>query len=258
MGGMLSRAFQRCFCQQKKISYAVYSDCGSRAVNEDAARVFHNDGRYCFVLCDGLGGHGMGDVASNIVAEKVGECFNDANELIGFGGKALEIAQNVLVDEQKRLNAVEKMKTTAVILALDGQSAEMTFIGDSRVYCFRRNKVSIRSLDHSIPQMLVLAGDLKESEIRNHPDRNLVLRVMGTEWEEPQFETMQAIPLRKAQAFLLCSDGFWELIEEKEMCGLLKKSNSVDEWLESMKDLVVKKGEEREMDNHSAIAIWCS
>ena len=68
---------------------------------------------------------------------------------------------------------------------------------------------------------------IKESEIRHHPERNTVLKVLGVEWEEPQHELMRAIPLRKCQAFLLCSDGFWELIEEEQMCSLLKDSENV-------------------------------
>ena len=67
---------------------------------------------------------------------------------------------------------------------------------------------------------------------------------------------MAPIPLKKCQAFLLCSDGFWELIEEQEMCSLLKNSNSVDEWLQKMIMVVKTNGIGRKMDNNSAIAIW--
>ena len=129
-------------------------------------------------------------------------------------------------------------------------------IGDSRGYVFYKNKVKTRTLDHSIPQMLVLAKEIKEDMIRNHPDRNMLLRVMGVEWDEIMYELMQPISLKKCQAFLLCSDGFWELIDEKEMSTQLRKSNSVEEWLDNMVKIVENNGKYKNMDNYSAIAVW--
>ena len=104
--------------------------------------------------------------------------------------------------------------------------------------------------------MLALSKEIKEEQIRNHPDRNMLLRVMGVEWEEKMYELMAPIPLKKCQAFLLCSDGFWELITEKEMCEQLKKASSVDEWLSNMIQIVKKNGMGKNMDNYSAIAVW--
>ena len=79
-----------------------------------------------------------------------------------------------------------------------------------------------RTIDHSIPQMLALAGEIKEKEIRRHPDRNKLLRVVGTDWENPQYEISEDVEKTGGEAFLLCSDGFWENITEKEMVKCLK------------------------------------
>ena len=70
--------------------------------------------------------------------------------------------------------------------------------------------------------MLALCREIREDEIRNHPERSSVLRVMGIEWEKDMFDVMKPVPLRKCDAFLLCSDGFWELITEEKMCEYLK------------------------------------
>ena len=158
--------------------------------------------------------------------------------------------------EQKLRNAKRKMKTTGVAIVTDDRNAYIGHVGDSRGYVFCRNKVKTRTLDHSIPQMLVLSREIKEDQIRNHPDRNTLLRVMGVEWDEAMYELMAPIPLRKCQAFLLCSDGFWELIDEREMCAQLKKANSVEEWLDNMVKIVRANGEGKNMDNFSAIAVW--
>ncbi len=63
-------------------------------------------------------------------------------------------------------------------------------------------------MDHSIPQMLVLSKDIKESEIRNHPDRNIVLRVMGIEWDEPMFDLMKPVPLKSVERFFFAQTVF--------------------------------------------------
>ncbi len=241
---------------QKGFQYAVFSNVGGRRVNEDSVGVFSNGERRCYVLCDGLGGHGMGDVASSLVVSVFEERFAAAQDVTDFIGQTLTAAQERLLCEQAARNAKRKMKTTAVAIVMDERNAYIGHIGDSRGYVFGRNRVKMRTLDHSIPQMLVLSHEIKECDIRNHPDRNTLLRVMGIEWDEAMYELADPIPLKKCQAFLLCSDGFWELIDENEMCAQLKRASSAEQWLSGMVETVQKNGEGRDMDNYSAIAIW--
>ena len=103
--------------------------------------------------------------------------------------------------------------------------------------------------------MLYIAKEIKEEEIRNHPDRNMLLRVMGTHWEGTMFEVLKPLSLKRYQAFLLCSDGFWELITEKQMCELLSNASTAEEWLNAMVKVVNENGHGKDMDNYSAIAI---
>ena len=244
------------FNREKKVTYAVYSDVGERTVNEDSVKVSEQDHKKCFVLCDGLGGHGMGDVASQCVTEVFAACLSKDSNMSEFLAETFEKAQKALLERQKEYNAESKMKTTCVAVVVDRQNVYVGHVGDSRGYVFQGNKVKCRTIDHSIPQMLALSGEIKESEIRHHPDRNLVLRVMGTEWEESKYELMSPLPLKSGMAFLLCSDGFWEFIEEDKMCELLKKAQNVQEWLDFMTEIVKKKGMGTGMDNNSAIAVW--
>lgn len=241
-----------------KIEYATYTNVGKREINEDAVKAVNIEDKYCFVLCDGLGGHGMGDVASSLVTNSFEQSFAETDKVKYFLKNAFVNAQNELLEEQKRRGAADKMKTTAVALAIDKKKAYIGHIGDSRLYIFYKNKIVKRTLDHSIPQMLVLTKDIKESEIRNHPQRNIVLRVLGNEWEEEMFELMSPLSLRKEQAFLLCSDGFWELIDEELMCEILMCAQTPEEWLKGMSDIVNTNGRNINMDNNSAIAVWIS
>lgn len=239
-----------------KLIYSVISDKGSREVNEDSADVFTDDSRCCCILCDGLGGHGMGDIASSLTVSVFKSQFSKNIKPDIFLSETLTASQDILLAEQMVRNAKRKMKTTAAAVFTTDRKAYIGHIGDSRVYIFYKNKTIKRTSDHSIPEMLYLSGEIKENEIRNHPDRSSLLKVLGTEWSGPEYQLLSPIPLRKCQAFLICSDGFWELIEESKMAELLYKSETPEQWLNFMKDIVTENGKDKNMDNFSAIAAW--
>lgn len=241
---------------RNQLTYAEITNIGGRKVNEDSIGVINTASRTGFILCDGLGGHGMGDIASQMAVEIFFEEMSSDKKSKRVIIDTFEKAQETILKEQENRNASNKIKTTAVVAVVDEHHAHIGHIGDSRLYIFRNNKISKRTLDHSIPQMLALSKEIKDEEIRNHPDRNMLLRVIGTEWQEAQYEMMKSIPLRKIQAMLLCSDGFWELIDEEAMCQCLKDANNVEDWLETMIKIVEINGTGRDMDNFSAIAIW--
>lgn len=238
------------------LEYATITNKGDRSVNEDSIAVIPSGKTgFACILCDGLGGHGMGDVASKSVCNTFRNMLFGTTAMSDFLPAAFRAAQKNLMQEQIKFNATMKMKTTAVALAADNKKAYAAHIGDSRLYIFRKNRITKRTLDHSVPQMLALSKEISEDEICYHPERSSVLKVMGIEWEKDMFDVMKPVPLRKCDAFLLCSDGFWELIEEKKMCECLENSDSVNEWLGMMTKEVRKNGNGREMDNYSAIAI---
>ena len=80
--------------------------------------------------------------------------------------------------------------------------------------------------------------------------------MMGTKWNTPQYECLENIRLGKNESFLLCSDGFWVLIEEMEMQKILKKAAGPQEWLDSMKEVVMQNGRGTNMDNFTALAVF--
>ena len=242
--------------EEIKTSYSVYTNIGSREINEDAIGAYERDGKYCFILCDGLGGHGMGEVASRLVVEVFENRFNCTEYFFSDLSDTFRAAQQILIAEQNVQRANSKMKTTAVFCGVDGKRIHIGHVGDSRVYVFKDNRIVKRTLDHSIPQMLAISGEINDSEIRNHPDRNVILRVLGVEWENDMFELMSPILIKKVQAVLLCSDGFWELITESDMERHLANSSNVNEWVEKMSKKVLENGKGKAMDNNSAIGVW--
>ena len=239
------------------VDYAMYSDKGNREVNEDSIvyAVKKELDSWCFAVCDGLGGHGRGEVASGIVCDSIRHQFEACEDINLFFDSVLDNAQAELIQKQEEMNGKFEMKTTAVILLLSNSKYKYVHIGDSRFYHFRKGKYKKRTIDHSVPQILALSGDIKEKEIRNHPDRNKLLRVMGIEWDKKEYSMSETYKYDKKDAFLLCSDGFWELVTEKEMATLLKKSNSAKEWLDKMISVVKENGNNKNMDNNSAVAV---
>lgn len=238
------------------MDYCCISKTGDREVNEDCIGIAEGKDYICFVVADGLGGHGKGDIASKLATSEFQKTFEISTDstLEGKLEKAFQNAQTAILAEQQRQNANFQMKTTVAAVAIDHSSAICGHIGDTRIYAFYHNRIMQRTLDHSVPQMLVLSREIKEKQIRNHPDRNKLLRVLGVQGDV-RFDSF-TIDLKKCQAILLCSDGFWELILEKEMRSTLKKSSSAQDWLERMNGIVEENGKGKDMDNYSAIAIW--
>lgn len=84
----------------------------------------------------------------------------------------------------------------------------------------------------------------------------MLLKVMGDKWDEPLCEVSGPLKIDDFSAFLLCSDGFWELVTEEEMISTLSVSNSPQEWLEKMITILEADCSEKEMDNFTAITIF--
>lgn len=240
------------------INCACMTNQGGRAYNEDTVAAFSKRKMHCFVLADGLGGHGHGKDASLYVSEIVKNMFLrdfDGSNVEEFIKEAFETAQKRLLEEQIRLNLTKSMKTTLVIAIVVKGKVTWGHIGDSRLYLFGKNKLLQRTRDHSVPQYLALNGEIEEKDIRFHPDRNVLLSVMGTEWEKPRYEINSKKVSMRNKSLLLCSDGFWEYINEDEMVQCLKRTRDVKDWLTIMKDIVSNNGKDQNADNYSAICV---
>ena len=238
------------------ITCGFISKQGDRELNEDSIYQNTATDSGIYAVADGLGGHERGEVASQTVIQTIKEIFESTDSGALNLSDTFELCQQKLLQKQNDLGARNEMKTTLTVLSVSENCITWGHVGDSRLYAFNNNRVKTRTLDHSVPQMLVLSGDIPERKIRNHPDRNLLLKVMGINWEEPQYEISDTYSTSDYTAFLLCSDGFWELINERQMCSCLRKSKTVQEWIDMMTAIVEKNGKGKDMDNYSAVAVW--
>lgn len=241
------------------IEYATISKIGKRKTNEDTVKVFVNQplSTYGFVLADGLGGQGHGDIASNFACECVGAAIENTGSFEDdFIDRCFDTVQEMLVEE-KKLKDLPSIMTTLVVLLITEKTARWGHIGDSRLYHFRDGRQLSRTVDHSVPQMLALSGQIKEREIRHHPSQNILLHALGSNWNAPEYDIDQRdMRIIKGDVFLLCSDGFWEWIEEKDIIKILKKDLSAYEALRKMTAEVEANATGKNMDNYSAILVF--
>ena len=231
---------------------AYLTSNGEREINEDCIGNKTNGDIQVFVVADGLGGHGLGNIASQ------GACDIVLDNIFEIGLEAaVDLVQETLLEQQRVNGLQEKMKTTITVVVLNDSKFTQLHLGDSRIYHFNKRKMLFRTLDHSVCQKLANANLIKESEIRHHRDRNRLLEVLGMEWKNGRpYEIKEGILNKKFEAILMCTDGFWEWIEEKEMIKCLKKSDSPQEWLNMMEEIILENGQGNHMDNYSAIAIF--
>ncbi len=122
------------------------------------------------------------------------------------------------------------------------------------MYLFRDGGFQTRTLDHSVVQALVDRGEADPNDLRSHPDRNRLLRVVGNP-EPPRVTIIDpAIELMVGDALLVCSDGLWELVNETEMELALARSHTAMEWIDRLGRWVAKRGKGG-YDNYTALAV---
>lgn len=131
-----------------KILYEAFSECGPRRKNEDyiVTREMPDYDRYVFVLCDGMGGHKLGEVASELVAEHICDYWTKNPKRPNSEKKILDacLETKIAFDNKSRV----EMGTTMAMVAIEGNKALLAHCGDSRIYVVRNGKIGYVSVDH--------------------------------------------------------------------------------------------------------------
>lgn len=241
-----------------KFIRATLSHPGGRKVNEDAANsLLLSQGQGCWVVADGLGGHGGGDVASNLAVNTIMDACQNKPEFSGEHlGRLLTLAHQAILQGQQDHDRLSAMRSTVVVLMLQDAKAWWAHVGDSRLYHFANGYIVQQTKDHSVPQMMVDAGDLSPDAIRHHEDRNRLTRSLGNSGKLRTTILDKAVAVQAGDAFLLCTDGFWEFVTEADMQTTLAKSATPTDWLNQM-ELILKHYAPASHDNYTATAIFC-
>src|SRR5690606_29825739 len=161
------------------LRYAARSHLGlgTKSRNEDSAYA----GPELLVLCDGMGGHAAGDVASSLVVGELVHLDGESHggdDLLAVLERALLEANNRLADVADDTDALDGMGTTCIAMLRSGSKLAVANIGDSRAYLRRGVRVTQITKDHSFVQKLLDEGRIGEDEALHHPQRSLVTRVL--------------------------------------------------------------------------------
>jgi len=233
-------------------------ELGQRSNQEDSLFPFDGQATVAdrlFILCDGMGGHEAGEVASASVCESLGWWFrkhfpSDAVLTTSIFNEALSAAYDDLVARDKGTSE-KKMGTTMTFLMFHAGGATIAHIGDSRVYHLRPGvaKPLFKTNDHSLVNDLIRLGEITEEEARTSPNRNVITRAMQPEAERRAKADIQLITdVQSGDWFYLCSDGMLERMNDDELVHLITDPTLSPE--EKRAELIRRTAENR--DNHSA------
>ena len=203
------------------------SDVGTvRANNQDSSFA----GEHLIAICDGMGGHAGGDTASSIAIRSLAhieqdDTGGDVEVISRMMETSVMAAHDAIVGKAKRERKLAGMGTTVTAVALVAGYWVVAHIGDSRAYLLRDGHLSRITCDHSYVQHLIDTGRITPAEAKNHPQRNVAMRVLGDFDIDPHPD----ISIRKAHPadrWLLCSDG---------LCGVLEDS-TIKETMTALAD----------------------
>lgn len=230
-----------------------YTNIGDRSENEDSFTYEQlSDNCMYATVCDGLGGHGGGKAASQITVNSLAQCrvnysLPTEEQIRGWLDQA---NQQIL----ERRNDARHMKTTATALFVQDNTAVWAHIGDSRIYHYYNGDLVDFTKDHSVCQVAVAMGQITRRDIPSHPDRSKLLKVVGENTISP--EVHAPVTLEPGQhAFLLCSDGLWERLQEDEIMLDLNKSVSPDQWVFNLRCRAQMR-KYSDVDNNTAVAAF--
>ena len=230
------------------------SRTAGRAANEDYVDFLQAGAAGCWVIADGLGGHRGGATASRTVVQAALDSFRRQPEVSVEAVSAhLACAQEALLDAQRREPSLSQMRSTIVVLLAGDTDAVWAHVGDSRLYQLRGGTVIARTRDHSVGQALVDGGQIDAAAQGSHEDRGRLLRCLGKE-DEAAAAIAGPHRLARGDVFLLCTDGFWEALDDVALSIDLAGSEDAAAWLERL-EARLRRRIGPAHDNYTAIAI---
>lgn len=220
-----------------RIRYTTFSETGKRRTNQDVCRIVempeHN--RTLMIVCDGMGGHSMGDVAAETVCNAICEYWNNNTHTKDSETKVIEAckaASDALYKRSRVVRPIE-MGTTMVMASFEGNIATIAHCGDSRCYLLRNGEVVYQTQDHADP----------------HWGSEVVTRCffsMNPEVAEPEVARFEVLP---GDRIFLCSDGVYKAMAPQILTARLQDEKPLEEVVDVIKFMC----EKYSTDNYTGI-----
>lgn len=223
------------------LRFAARSDVGLvRQSNQDSGYA----GPHLCLLCDGMGGPAGGDIASAVAVEHLMPLDADshqAGELLGLMRDAVQTAHTELATLSSQDPDLAGLGTTCIGVMRSGNKLAMVHVGDSRAYMLRDGTLTQVTTDHTFVEYLVETGRLTRDQARQHPQRSVLLRVLGdTEGEVQLDESIrEAVP---GDRWLLCSDGLSGPVTAETIGEVLASVADPGQAADQLVDLALRAG----------------
>ncbi len=197
--------------------YAL-TDVGKvRAANQDALVV--DEVQLLYGVADGMGGHNGGEIASAGARDGLIAALKDRTPALDALREGVEKVNGELFQRQAADEHLSGMGTTLSVIWMSEHFAYLGHVGDSRIYRFREGKLEQMTDDHSLVGELMRAGYLTPEQAENHPNKNVILRAVGT---EEGIDVDLAVEERKpGDLWLICSDGLHGMVPDSKMESIL-------------------------------------
>lgn len=227
------------------------SDVGTvRSNNQDSAFA----GEHLAAICDGMGGHAGGDTASTIAIRSLAHIEQDSRPhdvkiVSSMMETSIMAAHDAIVGKAKRERRLAGMGTTVTAVTLVCGYWILAHLGDSRAYLLRDNHLIRMTTDHSYVQHLIDTGHITPEEARNHPQRNVVMRVLGDFDIDPRpdIAVQMAHP---SDRWLLCSDGLCGVLEDSTIQDTMSTISNQEECAQKLVAMALRAGS---TDNVTAV-----
>ena len=201
----------------ERLSWGARTDIGLvRSHNEDSFLVQPP----LFAVCDGMGGHAAGEVASSIAVQTIGaQAPIHADDILL--GAAVEAANAAVNEGAATGKGKPGMGCTASCVLIENNKMAIAHVGDSRIYLLHHGTLVRLTHDHSYVEELVDAGEITADEARVHPSRSIITRALGS--DPDMYADHFTLDVSVGDRLIVCSDGLSSMVEDSEIEAIAVK-----------------------------------
>ncbi|MCP4413479.1 MAG: serine/threonine-protein phosphatase [Gammaproteobacteria bacterium] len=201
-----------------------------------------------WIICDGMGGHQFGELASQIAIDHISSAIKSGKTLTD----SIQLAHKAIIETVSKLPEKEGMGTTAIVLQIIADQYEFAWVGDSRGYLFDGQSLRQLTRDHSLVQSLIDSGNISQEQAWSHPKKNIITQSLGYKKNnELKIDSVKANFL-PGQTLILCSDGLTTDLSDKGIEQQLLLNSPVKELANNLIDAAKAAGGR---DNISVVVV---